>query len=215
MPDKGQEAEEFGFSYRRAGPADATRTVIALHGSGADETSMLPLAQAIDPRAMTLAVRGRIVQNGERRWFAKHSPIDFDQQSIYAEAGAFAVFLDGLVSNGTIDPARTILLGYSNGGNLVHSTLLLHRTPISRIVLLRCMPVLKHPPSVNLSGRQALIISGARDFTYGPFAPALVDLLRGRRVTTRFCEVAAGHEFGEHDIETARQWLGASDAAMS
>lgn len=80
-----------GFAYRRVATEAHRRTIVVLHGSGGDEMQVLPFAQQLDPHANIIAPRGRIDQNGERRWFRKLSPTRFDQRSIRAQAKAFAV----------------------------------------------------------------------------------------------------------------------------
>jgi phospholipase/carboxylesterase len=106
-----------------------------------------------------------------------------------------------------LDLARTTFLGYSNGANLVSSVMLLHPGLIERAVLLRAMPVLDDIPPTDLSKARVLVIAGAADVTYAPFAPALVALLRehGAKVDARI--VAAGHEFGAEDAGIVRDWL--------
>ena len=136
----------------------APLSIIALHGSGADETTVIPLARAVDPDATIIAPRGRIDQNGERRWFRKLTPTSFDQQSIREEALAFAGFLDGLRRESVIGSvAQTLVIGYSNGGNLAHSVMLLHPGRIAKLALLRCMPVLKRAPMTELTGASVLV----------------------------------------------------------
>lgn len=199
----------FGFDFREAGPPDAARTIVALHGSGADETQLLPLAYLIDPAARIVAPRGRIDQNGERRWYRKITPTSFDQRDIRAEARAFAACLDGMLSAGRLRAESTVFLGYSNGGNLLHSTMLLHPGRVRRAMLLRCMPVLRKTPRTGLAGLDLLIVGGRPDETYGPFGEPLCRLLRRAGARIAFHTVDAGHEVGEQDAETARRWLAA------
>lgn len=201
--------ETDSFAYRRL-PAigrGVMSTVVALHGSGADETTMLPLARSIAPTWQVIAPRGRVDQHGERRWFTKLSPISFDQASICSEAAAFADFLRRLADQGTIDPARTLFLGYSNGGNLVSSLMLLHPGIVGRAALLRTMPVLLPAPRTNLSGTRAIVMAGKDDATYRPHAGRLVGLLRrrGAKVSKRLID--AGHMPVEADCEAIRNWL--------
>lgn len=195
--------ERAGFMYRDIKPAGANgRTIVVLHGSGTDELTVVPLARDIDPQARIIAPRGRIDQNGERRWFLKHNPTSFDQASIVAEAKAFAAFLSDLDP----DPARTTFLGYSNGGNLVHATALLHPGIIMQAALLRVMPVLIDPPRTDLSGTRILLVRGRDDTTYAPYAVPLLRQLRGlgAKATTRI--VPAGHLFGPEDAALVRRW---------
>lgn len=203
-------AAEFGhgFFYRRIGDAACGRTIVALHGSGADEATMLPLVQVIDPTAQIIVPRGRIDQNGERRWFRKLTPTKFERKSIRTEAQAFAGFLDGLQADGVFDLRSCLFLGYSNGGNLLHSAMLLHPGRVRDAILLRCMPVLGRPPMTPLAGSNVLIVGGSEDQTYGPFAGKLAHLLSTRGATVCSRTVNGGHMFGEQDVETARRWLG-------
>lgn len=209
----GEMQTAFGFAYRRAGPADAERALVVLHGSGADEGQVLPLAARIDPAAAIVAVRGRIDQNGERRWFRKYTPTTFDQRSIRAEARAFAAFVDGLGRADALNLGRTVFVGYSNGGNLLHSTMLLHPGRITRAILMRCMPVLRRPPKADLAGCRVLLVGGESDLTYGAYSPQLADLLRGAGATVEPSTVACGHEIGDRDVALARRWL-AGQAAI-
>ncbi|MGE0279257.1 MAG: alpha/beta hydrolase [Rhizobiaceae bacterium] len=201
--------ENAAFIYRHVGPSTNSKlTIVALHGSGTDETTVVPLARAIAPHATIIAPRGRIDQNGERRWFRKLTPTSFDQDDIRKEAAAFADFMDGLRRNRIAGPIEnTLVVGYSNGGNLASSVMLLHPGRIQRLVLLRCMPVLNRAPMTDLSGCKVLVVAGSEDHTYGPYAGKLAGLLRRRNAAVARRTVAAGHLFGEQDVAVVRSWL--------
>ena len=95
------------FAYRVYRPQDANgEALVLLHGSGVDETTLVPLAREIAPRATLIAVRGRIPQDDGLRWFARITPTRFEQHSIRSEADAFASFIP--VPQGSI---RSICLG--------------------------------------------------------------------------------------------------------
>lgn len=202
---------DLAFSYRVSGKPEklCSNAMVLLHGSGVDETTLLPLGAGIAPDAALIAVRGRVPQENGWRWFERITPTRFGQASIKAEAKAFAQFLRQLVDAQGLDLARTVFLGYSNGANLISSIMLLHPGLIRRAVLLRTMAVLDEVPATDLSGTRVLVIKGRGDVTYSPFAPALVRLLRshGARVTAR--TVPAGHEFGADDARIAQEWLAA------
>jgi phospholipase/carboxylesterase len=199
---------DLSFAYRVYRPQEAEdEALVLLHGSGVDETTLVPLAAEIAPRAMLVAVRGRIAGDGGVRWFARITPTRFEQQSIRTEADAFAAFIvEARRANG-LDLGRTTFLGYSNGANLISSVMLLHPGLIERAVLLRAMPVLDDVPPTDLSKARVLVIAGAADVTYAPFAPALEALLRGHGAEVEARTVAAGHEFGAEDASIVRDWL--------
>jgi phospholipase/carboxylesterase len=207
---------DLSFPYRLYRPKRADGEILVLlHGSGPDETSMVPLGREIAPDAVLISVRGRIVQDGDIRWFRKITPTRFDQESIRVEVDAFAAFITAAATMHGLEPGRTTFVGYSNGANLVSSTMLLHAGLIRRAALLRAMPVLDEEPPADLSGTRVLVVAGAADVTYAPYAAALVALLgrHGARVEAR--TVASGHEFGAADASLVREWLDQSAAGSA
>ncbi len=199
---------DLAFAYRLLKPANASgECLFVLHGSGVDETTMLPLAMQIAPRAVIVAARGRIRQEDGFRWFERITPTSFEQASIHAETAAYAQFAAEAAQQHGLDLQRATFLGYSNGANVVSSLMLLHPGVARQAALLRAMPVLDTSPMTDLGGTRVLIVAGAADQTYGPFAPALVTLFsqRGAEIDARI--IAAGHEFGDADAAIVRQWL--------
>ncbi|CCV13180.1 alpha/beta hydrolase [Mesorhizobium sp. STM 4661] len=212
--EDGSLRRDLAFSYRLYKPAKPSgECFFLLHGSGVDETTLVALGRRIAPRAVLVAVRGRIVQEDGFRWFTRITPTRFEQESIRREAGAFSDFITEAAKRHGLDFSRMTFLGYSNGANLVSSVMLLHPGLIERAALLRPMPVLDDVPPVDLSRSRVLIVAGAADLTYAPFAPALVILLsqHGAEVDARI--VPSGHEFGDRDAAIVRQWL-ADQAAI-
>jgi phospholipase/carboxylesterase len=114
-----------------------------------------------------------------------------------------------------LDLSRTIFLGYSNGANLVSSLMLLHPGLVERAALLRPMPVLDDVPATDMASVRVLIVAGAADLTYAPFAPALVTLLSQHGADLDARIVPSGHEFGSADAAIARQWLKAVTATAA
>jgi len=214
-PSDGALRTELSFAYRLCRPQQASEAVlILLHGSGVDETTMAPLAEEIAPRSLRIAVRGRVRQEEGWRWFGRITPIRFEQTSIRTEVDAFADFAVRLAADHGFDLKRAVFLGYSNGANVVSSLMLTHPGLVRRAALLRAMPVLDDVPPSDLSGSGVLVISGERDETYGPFAPALAELLRGHGASVVARTVAAGHEFGSQDAAIVRDWLAATEAEV-
>ena len=199
--------QDLAFSYRVKPENAGGECLFLLHGSGVDETTMLPIARQIAPNAALVAVRGRIPQEDGFRWFERITPTSFEQPSIRAETSAFAAFASEAAERHRLDLTRATFLGYSNGANLVSSLMLLNPGLVRKAALLRAMPVLDDMPSTDLSGTRVLIIAGAADDTYGPFAPALVTLLHGRGADVDARIVPSGHEIGDPDAAIVRQWL--------
>ncbi|TPL08947.1 alpha/beta hydrolase [Mesorhizobium sp. B2-4-14] len=206
---------DLAFPYRLLGEGrDGCECLFLLHGSGVDETTLVPLARRIAPGAVLVAARGRIPQEDGFRWFERITPTRFEQKSILAETAAFAAFASQAAKRHGLDLDHATFLGYSNGANLISSLMLLHPGIVHRAALLRPMPVLDQTPATDLKGTRALIIAGAADETYGPFAPALVTLLsrHGSEIEARI--IPSGHEIGDPDAAIVGQWL-AGPAAVA
>jgi phospholipase/carboxylesterase len=206
-----ERSERFLVLHRQPKQATAD-TLVLLHGSGGDETTLMDLASRIDPRAVLMGIRGRLIQDGVTRWYRRLTPTRFDQNDIRSEAGAFAAFLRQAVEAKKLDLAHTTFIGYSNGANLLAAMALLHPGIVERAVLLRPMSVLESIPEVDLSGARFLTVAGAADSTYAPFAPALEATLRdhGGRVDAR--TIGSGHDLGNDDVAVVSEWLALSSA---
>ncbi len=207
--------ENLAFKYRIYRPeAPNGDTMVLLHGSGQDETSLVSFGSKIAPNALLLAVRGRVVQDGSNRWYRRLTPVSFDQKDIRSEAKAFAEFLKQVTREYKIDPNRTTFLGYSNGANLVNAVMMLYPDLVKQAVLLRSMPVLTGISEANLANARVLTVSGASDQLYAPYAPALEDLLRshGARVEAR--SIKSDHGLGKDDVKVVSEWLSGATAEL-
>lgn len=195
------------FVHRFHTPADPDGSVIVLlHGTGGNESDLMPLAARINPRATRLGVRGRSTEEGINRWFRRFDAMTYDQEDIRGEAEAFAGFVQGAITGYGLDPSRMTFLGYSNGANLLGAILELGLGAVQSAILLRGLQVLENPPASDMAGVRVLMLTGDRD-PYGRLAPPLEAALRagGADLTAKL--LRAGHELTAEDIEAAKDWL--------
>ncbi|PSJ58292.1 hypothetical protein C7I85_19875 [Mesorhizobium soli] len=204
-------AKDFTVLVKRPENPSA-ETLVLLHGSGGDETTLMSLASRVAPRAVLMGVRGRVVQDGKKRWYKRITPTQFDQNDIRGEANAFANFLAGLVKVKKLDLDHTTFLGYSNGANLLAALSVLHPGLVERAILLRPMSVLDKVPEVSLSGTRFLVVAGASDQTYAPLAPALEAMLRDHGARLDVSTIKADHGLGDEDVKVVGEWLARASA---
>ncbi|MDH6234469.1 phospholipase/carboxylesterase [Mesorhizobium soli] len=204
-------AKDFTVLVKRPENPSA-ETLVLLHGSGGDETTLMSLASRMAPRAVLMGVRGRVVQDGKKRWYKRITPTQFDQNDIRGEANAFANFLAGMVKVKKLDLDHTTFLGYSNGANLLAALSVLHPGLIERAILLRPMSVLDKVPEVSLSGTRFLVVAGGADQTYAPLAPALEAMLRDHGARLEVRTIKADHGLGDEDVKVVGDWLARASA---
>lgn len=177
--------------------------IVLLHGTGGNETSLLPFGARLAPGAVLLSPRGRSTDEGYPRFFRRITATTFDQKDILAEAEAFAAFMEGANAAYGFDPVKTLFIGYSNGANMIGAVMLLHPGIIRNAVLLRGMNVLENAPKADLSGANVLMVSGNAD-PYGRFAGELETLLASAGATVESKMLSAGHDIGTADLELAK-----------
>jgi phospholipase/carboxylesterase len=192
----------------RINEADAPdgSTLMVLHGTGGNETDMLPFGRAIAPHATLVGLRGRATEEGSVRFFRRFSEDRFDQADIAAEARAFEAFVDGAKAAYGVDDGKLAFAGYSNGANFLAAAMQLHPGFVQTAVLVRPMNVLDEVSEASLTGVRVLILAG-RDDPYMRQSETLAAMLRERRASVTFELLDAGHALTAADREHARAWL--------
>jgi phospholipase/carboxylesterase len=185
--------------------------LLLLHGTGGDETDLLPLGQAMAPDAALLSVRGNVREHGMPRFFRRLAEGVFDQDDVRRRAGELADFVEAARRRYGI--AAPVALGYSNGANIAAAVLLLRPQVLAGAILLRAMVPLSEPPQADLSGKPVLIVSGQHD----PIVPAsdasqLAALLTDAGAVVQHSVLPAGHQLSQADLTIGRQWMSAQSS---
>ena len=196
---------DFIHRFVPAGRPDAA-PLLLLHGTGGDETDLLPLGQMIAPGAALLSPRGKVLENGMPRFFRRLAEGVFDHADVVRRAGELADFV--VEARGRHGLGRPVAVGFSNGANIAAAMMMLRPEVLSGAVLMRAMVPLPEPPRADLSGRDVLILSGAMD----PIVPEadaaeLAARLRAAGADVRHELLPAGHGLSQADVTLAREWL--------
>jgi phospholipase/carboxylesterase len=197
------DAAGFIHRFKKGRPEEAP--LLLLHGTGGDESDLIPMARMIAPTAPLLSPRGKVLENGMPRFFRRLAEGVFDEDDVRRRTNELADFVTN--ARATYGIASPIALGYSNGANIAAALLLLRPSELAGAILLRAMPPLAHPQPVNLDGVPILIVSGARDLIIQPQSAAkLASLLEGYGAAVEHPVLPAGHELSQSDITLAQGW---------
>lgn len=99
-----------------------TLLVVALHGRGADEQSMLGLASLLPDRTVLASLRAPIAEGPGYAWFANRGIGRPVEASIKATADLVLDWIDGVASEHT----GVVLVGFSGGTAMAGALLLQH-----------------------------------------------------------------------------------------
>lgn len=205
-------SDSLGFAHRYlpGGPI----TLLALHGTGGTEDSLLPLAREVAPGAGVLSPRGKVLERGLPRFFRRLSEGVLDHEDLLARTHELSEFLKRAAEQYRFDRGRVFAVGFSNGANIAGSLLLLHPADLKGAILFRPMVPFEPPSLPDLTGRRVLVGAGRRDPLVTPAqTERLVEILgrAGAEVVLRWSD--GGHDLGGEEVEAAAQWLSANSPA--
>jgi phospholipase/carboxylesterase len=201
------QTNEFIHEYVPATQPQAP-TLLLLHGTGGDESSLLSLGAQLVPGAALLSPRGKILEGDYPRFFRRKAEGVFDMEDLIFRTHELADWIAAASHDYAIDPASLIALGYSNGANIAASILLLRPEAIKRAVLLRAMVPLVPEQAPDLSGAHVLMESGVADPLIPlPQSERLAQMLRGYGATVTFQKQPSGHQLISADLVGAQQWI--------
>jgi phospholipase/carboxylesterase len=202
-----KEKTELGFVHKFV-KGQGNRTFLLLHGTGGDETDLLPVGEAIDPSASYLSPRGKILENGMPRFFRRFAEGVFDIEDLKFRTIELADFVVRASDAYEFDLRTLIALGYSNGANIAASLVLLRPEVLQAALLFRSMLPFEPDTKPELKGKKVLMSSGRFD----PITPkdkvqALADLLSACGASVNLSWVNSSHALSEEDIIASKKWL--------
>jgi len=199
---------DLGFVHRWVPGHGSPLTALVLHGTGGDESDLLPLGAAVVPGAALLSPRGKVRENGAPRFFKRVALGVFDQADLAARTEELVTFVRQAAQVYGFDPTRVVAVGYSNGANIASSAFLRHPGIFARAVLFRPMvPFVPDPPPA-LNGMPVYISAGRVDpIVRRENTEELLRILNtsGASVTIRWEE--AGHALTSGEVQGAADWL--------
>jgi len=198
---------ELSFIHRFTPAAEPGRPpLLLLHGTGGNEDDLLPLGRLVAPGSALLSPRGKVLESGMPRFFRRLAEGVFDENDLHRRSNELADFIAAAQESYKL--VAPIAVGFSNGANIAAAILQLRPEALAGAALLRAMVPLQNPPTVVLTGKPVLILSGASD----PIVPLdnarrLASLLTGAGATVQHRMLPAGHVLTQADLAFTKGWI--------
>ena len=188
------------------------RTLILLHGFGADEHDLLPLVHELDPRLRAVSLQAPIaLGGGARAWFnLMMGPrgMSFDANEVREGVDAAVSAVEEIARNSP----RPILLGFSQGAGMALSVALRRPELASAVIslsgVLRSLEPHDLAPAEKLRGFPVFAAHGLQD----PVVPlalgrSIRDEVQRLGLALEWHEYPMGHTIIPQEVADLRAWL--------
>ncbi|NBN78481.1 alpha/beta hydrolase [Microvirga tunisiensis] len=192
---------------RRAEGPGAAPLVLALHGTGGDESQFAGLAAALAPQAHVLSPRGDVSEHGALRFFRRTGEGIYDMEDLALRTAQMAGWIEAWTAE--LGASRVLAFGYSNGANILASVAFQRPELFAGIALLH--PLIPFEPAARpgLSGLPVLVTAGRRDpICPAPLSQRLSDWFsaQGAEVTLDWHD--GGHELRQQEVDALARFAG-------
>ncbi len=194
------------YIHARAPGAAGGPLLLAFHGTGGDEHQLTGLGQDLVPSATIVSPRGDVSEFGAARFFRRTGEGVYDMEDLARATAKMGEFVRAHVA--AAKPSAVLGIGYSNGANILVSTVFAQPELFGAVVLMH--PLIPFAPKIegSLAGKRILITAGRRDPICPPQLTTRLDAyLRdaGADVTLAWHE--GGHELRPNEVDAARRFL--------
>ncbi len=184
------------------------RVWILFHGTGGNESDLIPIVRRLDLDGSILGIRGNVLERGMPRFFRRLQEGVFDEEDIRVRAKNLADFIAEMSHKYGFSAEQSVALGYSNGANIISALNFLETPVFDASVLMRPMVPIAPGEGVDLTGKRVLMLAGDRDPLSPPGEPdrlAAIYQALGAELTR--ADIPAGHELTSFDLKHIADWL--------
>jgi phospholipase/carboxylesterase len=185
--------------------------LVLLHGRGADELDLLPLADELDPGFFVVSARAPLRLGPGYAWYHLQAIGSPDATSYASSLATLVAFTRSLPAAYPIDPERIVVLGFSQGAMMAGSLLVSEpELSAATVMLSGYLPVGAGlaPASPGLAGRPAFGAHGTADQVL-PIALGRQarDCLQQAGVDLTWHEYPIGHSIAAPELLDLAAWL--------
>lgn len=182
--------------------------LVLLHGTGGDETNLLPLAKTLNPDASVLSIRGSVNENGMLRYFKRKAEGVYDVEDLNQRSAELYTFIEEASQKYNFELEDAVFLGFSNGSNIAINMLLMEESEITKGLLFAPMyPVDVSANTKDMSNVSVYLSMGKADpIVTNDDSENVLEIFnsRGAQVETFWVN---GHELTLETVQKAKEWL--------
>ena len=198
---------DFIHRYEAAEQPNAP-TLLLLHGTGGDENSLVQIGAQLAPGAGILSPRGKVLENGNPRFFRRLAEGVFDLEDLLIRTHELGDFIQAASKGYGFATSSLIAVGYSNGANIAASLMLMHPGLATRAVLFRSMLPYKVTTPLDLHGTSALLLAGRYDnLIPAASVEALATTLENAGADVNLNWQPTDHRLTSADLSAAQLWI--------
>ena len=181
--------------------------LVMLHGTGGDEKSLIDVAKYIDQNASVLGIKGNVSENGINRFFKRFRPGVFDIDNLVEETKNLYNFISKFINENGFSEDNTIIIGYSNGANILGSMLYHYGKIAKGAVMMHPMIPIKKFLVEKQSGQKILITSGINDpLVSNDETSELVKILSQAGGEVIHLSFSEGHSVSLTELNEIKKW---------
>lgn len=181
--------------------------LVMLHGTGGDEKSLLEVAKFIDQNASVLGVKGNVSESGLNRFFKRLGPGIFDLDNLIEETKNLYNYILSFILENDFKVENVIIIGYSNGANILGSMLYHYGKIAKAVILMHPMIPIKNYSVKNQDEGKILITSGINDpLVSNSETNQLVKILKDANGEVTHLSFKEGHSLSLTELYEIRKW---------
>jgi len=197
-------------AYRHfSAPAGPGRPLLFLfHGTGGDERQLLSLAREVAPWAGIIAPLGDVSEHGAPRFFRRTGEGVYDMADLARATEKMVGFVRAHVA--AEKPGAVLGLGYSNGANILATTIFSNPSLFDAAVLMH--PLIPFEPRFGSDSVETrlLITAGRHDpVCPAPLTNRLASYLEAAGAASEIVWHEGGHELRSNEIGATRDFFSA------
>lgn len=180
---------------------------ILLHGTGADERNLLPVAEVLDAEATVFSIRGNVSEQGMNRYFKRHGEGQYDVEDLMKRGQELKQFIEEKAEEYGFALENAIYIGFSNGSNIAINMMLLDDSKVNKGMLFAPMYPIDTEEVKDLPDTKVYLSMGEND----PIVPRA----ESDRVINIFKDLGAdvtefwvnSHELNGETLLAGKRWL--------